>query len=245
VNAAVEAAAFLEANLHRDGRLYRSLAGGLLGPVGYLEDYAHLGRAYLALYEATGDPRWLERSRDLALEMIERFPRKGGGFTFVAVDQAPGLLSAVVTSDTEQPAANAVAADFLLRLGHLLADRNLEEQGRSVFRAFAGEIRALPAAHLAILSALDFALGPRSEVVIAGAGDDPATQALWREVRRRYLRNTVTAFRPARGEVTSLIPYLKDQTAPRGKATAYVCRNYACRLPVHEAGALAAQLEGN
>jgi len=39
------------------------------------------------------------------------------------------------------------------------------------------------------------------------------------------------------------IPLLQGREAVGGKATAYVCRNYACELPVTDRAALARQLE--
>jgi len=40
------------------------------------------------------------------------------------------------------------------------------------------------------------------------------------------------------------IPLLEGREAVGGKATAYVCRNYACELPVTDRAALARQLDG-
>ena len=39
------------------------------------------------------------------------------------------------------------------------------------------------------------------------------------------------------------VPLLRDRTAAGGAATAYVCENFSCRLPVTDAGALAEQLD--
>jgi uncharacterized protein YyaL (SSP411 family) len=96
-----------------------------------------------------------------------------------------------------------------------------------------------------MLAALDFALGPDTEVVVAGDDGDTETRAMLREVRDRYRPNTVTAFRPSgdASEIVAMIPYLEAQTALDGKATAYVCRNYTCRLPVHDARGLRAELD--
>ena len=38
------------------------------------------------------------------------------------------------------------------------------------------------------------------------------------------------------------LPLLKDRSRIEGRATAYVCRNYTCDLPVNEPEALARQL---
>jgi uncharacterized protein YyaL (SSP411 family) len=42
----------------------------------------------------------------------------------------------------------------------------------------------------------------------------------------------------------SVVPLLADRIAIDGRPTAYVCRNFACRLPVTDPAALTAQLFG-
>ena len=38
------------------------------------------------------------------------------------------------------------------------------------------------------------------------------------------------------------LPLLRGREATDGRATAYVCQNYVCQLPVNDAGDLAEQL---
>ena len=91
-----------------------------------------------------------------------------------------------------------------------------------------------------LLCVLDALLAPSQEVAIVGDPDDDATQALLAEVRRRYLPNTTVALR--RPEQESVLPLLQGRTLVDGKPAAYVCENYACKLPVTNAGDLAVLL---
>ena len=43
----------------------------------------------------------------------------------------------------------------------------------------------------------------------------------------------------------SVVPLLVDRFALHGRATAFVCRDFACRQPVHEPEALDALLVGS
>jgi uncharacterized protein YyaL (SSP411 family) len=65
-----------------------------------------------------------------------------------------------------------------------------------------------------------------------------------RSVRRRFLPEAVIAVHPA-GEagkaIEALVP--KEQRMMEGKATAYVCRNYACERPTTEIAKLEALLD--
>jgi len=92
------------------------------------------------------------------------------------------------------------------------------------------------------LCALDFHLGPVVEVALVTLrGHDGASLA--REIFGRYLPNrAVTGMVAGDTAAAAGIPLLEDRPAVDGKATAYVCRNYACELPVTEPAALARQL---
>src|SRR5262249_27489740 len=71
--AAVESAEFLFENVVSDGRVLRSYKDGRARITAYLEDYAALGLAALAVYEVTFDERWLERARELGASMVRWF----------------------------------------------------------------------------------------------------------------------------------------------------------------------------
>jgi uncharacterized protein YyaL (SSP411 family) len=74
--------------------------------------------------------------------------------------------------------------------------------------------------------------------------DDPATSALLRTVNGCYLANRVLVGADGESDAASSgLPLLEGRGMVNGRPTAYVCENYACKLPVTEAEALAAQLQ--
>ena len=87
---------------------------------------------------------------------------------------------------------------------------------------------------------MDLALRPITEVAIVGRLDDPGTAALVAETRREYRPGQVVAV--AEEAASSAIPLLADRLAIDGRPTAFVCRSFACRLPVTEPDALRAEL---
>jgi hypothetical protein len=94
------------------------------------------------------------------------------------------------------------------------------------------------------LCALDFHLGPVVEVALVAAAGGDGLGALVREVFGRYLPNRVVAGMVAGQTVPAAgIPLLAGREAVGGRATAYVCRNYACELPVTDPAGLARQLD--
>lgn len=88
-----------------------------------------------------------------------------------------------------------------------------------------------------MLSALDYYLSPQTQVAIVGEPDSEEARAMIRTVFEHYLPNAVVVA-GAPGET----PLLADRKKVSGKATAYVCEHFACKVPATDADALAAQL---
>jgi uncharacterized protein len=101
----------------------------------------------------------------------------------------------------------------------------------------------LPGAFGRLLSALDFYLSTPYEVVIVGDAQAPDTRALLKVVYSSYLPNKVVAGRSEEDErAARLVPLLADRPRREGKATAYVCVNYACQSPTTDPEGLKEQL---
>lgn len=237
VEAAVQAADFILAKMSQtDGRLYRSYKDGQARLNAYLEDYAAFIRALIALYEATFDLRWLGEATQLTQIMFEQFYDAAGGFFQTGVDHEALVARRKDFVDNAIPSGNSLAAEALIRLAVFL--------DKSAYRTEAGRILLMmkdamarqPTGFGRLLGALDAYLAPSREIAIVGRLDDPATAALWAEVRGHFLPHVVVALKQP--ETESMLPLLQGRTLVDGKAAAYVCENYACKLPVTSAEAL-------
>ena len=91
-----------------------------------------------------------------------------------------------------------------------------------------------PQAFGEVLAALDFALSPVKEVAILGDLRAADTRALLEVVNEHYLPNSVlAAAAPSDVAAMQAIPLLENRSLKDGKATVYVCENFACQLPVN------------
>jgi len=248
--AAAEAAGFvLEAMRRDDGRLLHRYRAGQAGIDGLLDDYAFMTWGLLRLYEATYAPRWLEAARELAGLLLSDFwDDEGGGFYMTAGDAELLIHRSKPVYDGAIPAGGSVAAGALLELGRLLQDDALYGKGQAALEANAGFLaKAGGVGGTWALQAVDFLLGPTREVVVAGDPEGAGVRALLREVHGRFLPRTLTVQRPAddgaAAGIVALVPFVAEQGAREGRPTAYVCRDYACRAPVHEPDALGALLD--
>jgi len=245
VAAARRAADFVLATLRTpDGRLLKRWRDGEAAFAGTLEDHAFLAWGLLDLYEACFEPRYLAAALELATTLQAHFAAPEGGF-FTSADDAEALFYRHRDAyDGALPSGNSVAAFVLLRLARMTGRSELEEAAERTLQAF-GSVAQRPAGHTLFLLALDLALGPSFEVVVVG---DPAaadTRAMLAAFQQRYLPHLVLLQRPE-GEappITALAPFTLDQRSRGGQATAYVCRDFACRAPVTEVAAALESLD--
>ncbi len=224
-----------------DGRLGRSWKDDRSTGQGVLEDYANLAEGLLALYETTFDERWFTTARSLADAILERFTDPDGGFFDTATDHEPLVTRPKDSQDNATPSGGSVATLVLLRLAAFTGEsryRNAAERALATVTAFTARY---PTAFAMWLQAIDLALAPVSEIAIVGEPGDDATRALLAVASAGYEPNRVVALTPDPG-VASAIPLLEDRVRIRERPTAYVCRNFACNLPVTDPDALRDQL---
>jgi hypothetical protein len=239
--AAARAADFVLSRLQLDGRLLRSFRHQPAQIPAYLDDYASLILGASDLYAATFEVRWLRAADRLSRDLLRLFADPAtGGLRYSAADHEALIATTDDAYDGALPSAQSLAALALIRLGRLTMNREFESRGRALLAAQSQPVSRAPQAHTHMLMALDFALGPTKEIVVAGPSDAAATHALWAVARRQYLPRSVSAqHTPNDSAVESLIPFLEKQTMLGGKPTAYVCENYVCKLPTGDPERLA------
>ncbi len=231
---AVKNAEFLLDNLRNEGRLLRTYKDGRAHLNGYLEDYVFLADGLLALYEANVDPRWFNEARSLMDEAIKLFAdEQNGGFFDTGSDHEALISRPKDIMDNATPAGNSVAADVLLRLAAFTGENGYRQRADEYLQALADIMVQHPSAFGHALGALDFALSPVKEFAIIGDPRAADTRALVDVINERYLPNSVFACAaPEQQTAFQVIPLLADRPQKDGKATAYVCQNFACQAPV-------------
>jgi uncharacterized protein YyaL (SSP411 family) len=211
---------------------------------GFLDDYAFLISGLLDLYQADFDPGHLDFAIALAERMRELFEDKEhGGFFTTAIENADprALLRMKDDYDGAEPAGNSVAAIALLRIERLTGLLPFGDAGRKALRAFGARLRAQPFAMPEMLCAVDLALSPPRQIVIAGFRDEVATAALIGEVRKHFLPDTAILLvdDASREAIAKWNETAREWKPIDSQPAAFVCENFVCRLPVTEPAKLA------
>jgi uncharacterized protein YyaL (SSP411 family) len=241
--AASDAATAVLAHLRRpDGRLRRSWMNGRATADGVLEDHADMAEGLLALYEATADERWFGEAVSLSEVMLAHFADPSGGFFDTADDAERLVVRPRVLQDNAVPSGGAVAATVLLRLTALTGEPRYRAAAERAIATVGPLLARHPTAFAQWLSALELASAGITEIAIIGDPDDPRTVELVRTASRGYAPFRVLAVTAV--PAASAVSLLRLRFALHGRPTAFVCRDFSCRQPVHEPEALDALLVG-
>jgi hypothetical protein len=229
-----------------DGKLLKRWRSGEAAHDAVLDDYAFLVLGLLELYEANFDVRYLRAALELTETMVVHFhDEERGGFFLSPSGRSDLLVRPQEFYDGAIPSGNSIAALDLLRLARITGDPRWEELASGALAAASGAIRSAPHAHTQHLIALDFALGPTFEVVIAGDLGSDDTGTMLSALRRPFLPNKVVMLRPSGDSpaIASVAEYVGGFRSLDGKATAYVCQNFQCQLPTTSIAKMTASFE--
>ncbi|MBI4625683.1 MAG: thioredoxin domain-containing protein [Verrucomicrobia bacterium] len=240
---AIRAAEFVQRELYDPSRgvLFRAWREGRGLNEGFAEDYAFFIQGLLDLYEASFELRWLQWAERLQGKMDELFWDRHGGYFNSAAGDPSIVLRLKDDYDGAEPAPSSVAAMNLLRLGAALNHSGFRQRGVDCIDAFRAQWTRAPHAMPQMLCALELALEPPRHVVLAGdarAEDFRALAAVLHErlgPRRTILAVTGDA---DRAWWAARAPWMAEMHARGGRATAYVCEEFACQAPATEPEAL-------
>ena len=237
--AARRAADFVVAKLvDPAGTLQRSYREGPSGIPGFLDDYAFFTQGLLDLYEAQFDFADLERAVALAEKSLELFAdREHGGFFSSAAGDRHLVMRLKDDYDGAEPAGNSVAILNLLRLDAMTGRESFRRSAERALAVFSPRLSLAPVALPAMLAACEFLLGEPRQIVLVGDAGSADTQALLRTLRGRFIPARVALLVDSpetRRKLAAWVPAIGGMQPLGGRAAAYVCRNFTCRLPVSE-----------
>jgi uncharacterized protein YyaL (SSP411 family) len=250
LNAATRAAEFLTTELFdaETGTLLRRYRDGEARHPAHLEDHAYLAQGLLDLYEASFDRRWLELATRLTEIQNERFSDPaGGGFFDTSGDDDSVILRTREIHDGAEPSGNSIAASNLLRLGWILDRPEWLELAERTIGTVGSVLTASPAIMPEMLATVDFSLQPPQQIIVVGSPDSDDTRAMVQAIYRRFLPHRILLLLdPEQVDFgsTKAAEFYRSLEALDGKATAYVCEDYACRLPTHDVAQLERFLDG-
>jgi uncharacterized protein YyaL (SSP411 family) len=214
---------------------------------GYLEDYSYLIEGLLELYQTTFDLRWFVAAQELAETTIEHFSDSEGVFYDTSDDHEALITRPRDLQDNATPSGNAMATTVLLKLARLTNEVRYVDIAHQALAQMqtptrGGMMTQYPLGFGQWLQALMYALSKPREIAIVGDADSADTQALLKVVRSGYRPFQVIALGTPETQ-SFAVPLLQDRGLVNGHAASYVCRDFACQVPVTEPTKLQTLLE--
>ncbi len=239
-DAALRATDFVMSRMYQsgDGILLRRYRQGDAAIPGFLDDYAFFVQALLDQYEASFDMPHLEWAITLTEKQIELFEDKqqGGFFSTAAGD--PNLVMRMKDDyDGAEPSGNSIAALNLLRLSGITGRDDFREAAVRTLQAFAGRITETPFGVPQMLVAFEFDLATPKQVILAGEKDSPEMRQMLQVLHARFLPNAISLLidnEQTRRALARFNPAVESMHLTNGSATAFVCENFACKLPTND-----------
>lgn len=220
LDAARAADRFLWENLWDGAGFAVSFRAGQRGAAGFLDDYAAMVFAQLALYGAVLEPSYLTRGEELCQAAVSKFWEEGsGGFTLYGSGNEELILKPKETYDGAMPSGNSLMAWALVRLGQLTGGEKYTRLASRQLDFMAAEAEKYPTGYgMFLLALLDYT-DPPPKVTVVLSGESPKEKLALEAPAEAAL----TVREPGRGRP------LKN-----GRTTYYVCKGRQCLPPVND-----------
>ncbi len=222
------------ARLRAEARAPDAVAHAPGGEAGLLDDQVQVAAAALDAFEVTGDAGWLAWAEALLDRTWREFRPPEGGALLDRAGGGPGLLDAPgqPLQDNPTPSANGVAGVAFARLAALTHGPRWIERRDAHARAIAGAAAELGLHGAAALLAVDWAIHPAAELVIAGDPGDAVADRMQRRALATFLpRRVVRRIAAGAADPASLPEAMRGMLAAGPGPRAYACVGAVCRPP--------------
>jgi uncharacterized protein YyaL (SSP411 family) len=230
------------------GNLRHSAREGRLLSVSLSSDYAFMGQAALALYQATSAAPYLGYAKLCADSLHADFyddPElggRGGYLTNRQTEAADVLVNNRPVQDNAMPSGNAAIYQLFAALAALTGQTAYRALGQDLFTALAGHLASQYSAMTSLLVARqrdDYGL----TIVLIGDREANQLKALEKVARQHRVFNAHVLVLSPDAELAPTHP-AHAKTQIDGRPTAYVCPGQNCLAPSTDPQALSDQLDG-
>jgi uncharacterized protein YyaL (SSP411 family) len=240
LQAAKNSVKFVETEIaSADGRLLRTFKDGKSKLNAYLDDYAFHTGALLDLFAVESKQDYLDKAIKYTDYMLQHFwDEKDGNLFFTSDDHEKLIVRTKNFYDLAIPSGNSIAASNLLKLYHYTQTKDYLDRAVSIMKAGARPAAENPFGFGQLLVSIYLYVKKPVEVTVITGNN--SGMASW--LNRQYLPDGINAVVSA-DELQSLqkYPYFKGRQGEGGE-TAFVCRNFACSLPIKSQKDLEVQL---
>lgn len=216
----------LEKYRQPDGKtFYHTYKAGKAQYDAFLDDYANLIEAILNVYSINFDLSLLEQATELTDFVVQYFyDQESGLFYFTSENQKDILLRRKELYDNATPSGNSTMIQNLLKLAILVHRPAYKSMAVKMLKTLRDAVERYPSSFARWATAIVPLVYPIPEIAILGKDAKDLAKA----INRLYIPNKVIM---AASEAAENYPLLAGRNAS-DETNIYICRDYACQLPV-------------
>jgi len=212
--------------LQNNGALFHNYKNGKSTINGYLEDYAAVIEAFIALYQVTLDEEWLHSSKQMIDYVFQYFYDEEKQMFYFTSSKDEELMTRLFEyRDNVIPASNSIMAKNLFKLSIYYNNEQYAATAKQMLNNVLKELSSYP---IGFSNWLDLLINYQSkfyEVVVIGENASKKTL----EINKEYLPNKLVAGSTKKSDL-----FLLQNRFVKGETLIYVCINNTCSLPVSE-----------
>jgi len=236
LDTALKNAVFIWDNMiDNEGRISRIYKGENNDNIAFLDDYANMADALIALYEVTFDESWLNKAQILADYAIVHYYDEGQGLFYFTGDEDEQLIARKSeVMDGVIPSSNSVMAHNLKKLGLLFDDAEYLDISAQLLRNVIPHMAKYGSAYSNWAMLLLEEVFGTYEIAITGEENEGLRTA----IENNYIPNKIIL-----GGKKGSLPLLQDKF---GEGTQiFICKDKTCGLPVYNITDALKQINAN
>lgn len=207
--------------------LWHNYKNGNANIIAYLEDYAAVIEAFVALYQVTFDEKWLLEASMLMEYCVANFYDSEDEFFYFTDVQGEQLIARKKEIfDNVVPASNSILATALLNLGMLLDKKEWIELSDKMLGKLKHLVLEDPQWLTNWACLLTNHVKTTAEIAIIGENCQQIRAALDKHLLFSHIF--------AGTKSTSDLPLLKNRQTSEGETMIYVCYDKTCQLPTKD-----------
>ena len=244
LKAGTKALEFVLSQMRKDDRLVHCYKDGKISGYAFLEDYAAVGNACIAIYEASLEPNWLDEITWIVEKIIDLFwDEEKQVFFDSPADGEALIVRPRDIMDNPTPSGNSLAVELLFKTSELFGNEHHRKISTTVLHREASVMAQFPSAFGRLLTVLDRTLLPTTTIAILGDRNEPKTNELLKAALGSYVANRTIAGRGFNELLNHRIPFLEDQETGDHSPKVQICSEYVCKPATEDPKTLKNQLE--
>jgi uncharacterized protein YyaL (SSP411 family) len=228
LKSAERAFSFIFDKMFVQNKLYHSNCMGINKHLGMLDDYVHLTKAALMLYETTSKYYYLEQSILLTKCILDYFFNKSGGFYTNSDDQKDVILKNIQYFDNVTPNSNAVLLSIFSKISLVTSDKKYVQLYEDLISKISKKISNQYLGSTSFLK--NFSLIKTAKLLIIAGKNKDQNEIIYQRIYEHYLDNIMIILIDKKSKLDVKFSFYKDINV-EDQTLIYICKDNTCSLP--------------